>query len=806
MHFEPETETEREEEALLIIVDDSVHQSAFEKLRDVASRLARTRVLYPKGKNDLVGVVQAGSATTQNVLADANPGGYQGIQVHVQLITASLRALRALRSMNHDGKETNLLDVLDVAGDRLVTTAALRARTKRLLLFTEESSVMCGLSDENIDEFIGVCALYLESNIRVDIVLLGSSDVSEQAAEYFDLFLNDENDTDNDVQHPDCQEHVKRARQFRCAPLLAISKITGGVFTSLEDALPLIENPIPKLKRASVKFHGVLDVAGELQIPVKRYTHVLEVKPAPGKMLSWTETCKRGHTVLAIAETNRVASAKDDTVLQPEQIVNAYPYGPDLVPESANVDGYAWGMHLARGLHVLGFVAQRSVPQHLFLSSVDVIIPIADSPEATKLMRTLVLAMHSENLGALARSVIPKAGGAPSLCYLWPCIELCDQTHEIRNSYLFAVDIPMREDVRNMAFASLKDAMDNISKNAAEMMDNLVLHSMLKSNDDIDDETDGIMPLMSLDIPNPNLDYMQICIAHRILEGTDSTDSPPLSNWHTKLMSPESFLRKDDIKSRNTTLDQLKSVLPVLPVKQQEKRNRRTHTAVNSDTALINHYLPADTMVPEDEVENEGSDGDVDDLMGDDDANDGQILVANDIMINGHMIDANETLSEVTDANIIDVGEEAPVEDFLSLVRRGNIGFGSQSMQVMIRRMIREGGDDVLVVKCLQALRKACVEHKMARLFNDFIRSLVKRCEETNVVGRRTVNVLQSVGKMQAFNTAVELIRPLPPADAQQESAEWKRYQNYLRYLQKCDKETGQLMKDQTTEPSMSTV
>lgn len=821
MQFEPQTEPEREEEALLVVVDASVPQAVFEILRDAAFRLARTRVLYPIGKNDLVGVIQAGSATTKNLLADANPGGYQGIQVHVQLVTASLSALRAIKYMNHDKKETNLLDLLDVAGDRLVTAAALRARTKRLLLFTDASSVMCDLQEEMTDEFIGVCKLYCESGIRVDVVLHGSpSDICEQAAEYFDTFPKHETGIESDAQHLDCEEHVETAKKFRYAPLLAITKVTGGVFMSLEDALPFLENPKPKLKRASAKFYGVLDIAGELQIPVKRYTHVLEVKPAPGKKLSWSETCKRGRAILAIAETNRVASAKDDTVLQPEEIVNAYPYGPDLVPESVNVDGYAWGMHLDRGLHALGFVAQRTVPQNLFLSSVDVVIPISDSAEAAKLMRTLVVSMHCENVGMLARSVIPKSGGAPSLCYLWPRIELCRKTRAIRNCYLFAVDVPMREDVRNMGFASLKDALDDTSNSGIDMMDNLISYSMLRrgdggvgdseivdsGDDDSDEESDGTKLLIPSTIQNPNLDYMQICVAHRILEGTDSAELPPLSDWHAKLMSPESFLRKGDIESRHGTIDELKSTFPVLAVKQREKRNQRVHTAVNSDAGLINHYLPADTMVPGDDLEVEDGDEDVDDLVGDEDMEDGQVSVANVFTTIGETFDGRGTISEVTDLNLADVGEETPVEDFFSLVKSGNIGFGAQSIQVVIRRMIREGKNEGLVVNCLQALRKACVEHREARLFNDFVRRLVERCKETNVMGKRTLHMLKSIGRMQAFKTAIELIRPPRPVDAQQGNAEWKRYHNYTEYLQRCDKEAEELIKMKETKPSMSTM
>lgn len=846
MQFEPKIEPARGAEALLIVLDSSVPEDPFQRMRDAAFRLARTRLLYPIGKDDLIGVIQAGSAITANVLADANPGGYQGIQLHVPLVTASMRALNALNCMNSDRKATNLLDLLEVSGDRLVTAAALRARTKRLLLFTHVSSVLTKLSEDSLEEFVGISSLYRQYDIRIDIVLHGPSDISEQAANYLELFEEEEGEANDDDDYtideksapqgdstdlPSPQDCIDKAQHFLYAPLLALTKTTGGVLMSLEEALPLVENPKPKSKRATAKFYGVLDIANEIQIPVKRYTHVSEVKTAPGKKLSWAETCKRRRPVYAYVETNRVASAKDDTTLQPEQIINAYPYGPDLVPESSDADGYAWGMCLDRGLHVLCFVPQQSVPQHYFLSSVDVVLPIQDSPEAVRLMRTLVLALHSEKLGILARSVVPKNGGAPTLCYLWPNIELSCKTRKVQNCYLFAADVPMREDIRKMAFSSLKDAVADVSEKTFSAMNKFVSLGMLNPDEnditidleeDDEDEcgNDLARTLIPSKIINPNLNYMQMCVAHRILEGTDGTGLPPLAEWHEKLMNEESYLNQSHSEQWSEILGSLKSELPIIPVKKKESRGQRIHKAVDGDvSAIVNDCLPEENVVASDDVileegADDNDDDDDDDLVGDEDValemvNDAKIEVDANTDSGKEGVKDSMTISAVTGLDVIDVGDETPVEDLMSFVRHGQFRLGALSMQVVLRRLIRDGGDEGKIASCLQALRKVSIDNNDAGLFNSFVLGMAQRCKNKNALGNRTASVFRNIGSRGVFDSTLRLITPSHNGVAN-DSLGGQRQQGYGRYLEERNNEIEALAmgtgKNLEPQPSMSQI
>lgn len=741
----------RPTEALLIAIDSSISLSVFKNLQDTAFRVARTRLLYPVGKDDLVGVIQAGSSTTDNPLAEQTQGGYDGIHVHVPLISASIRAVRAIACMKNDARPTNLLNLLDVAGDRLVSAAAVRARRKRLLLFTADESVMANLSSEDNPDFYSTCDLYREHEIQVDVILsCGNEEAAQQIRHCEDMF------EDEDIISP--EQCAAKVTTLRCAPLIILSKSTGGFIMSLEDALPLVDNPVPKVKRGTVKYNGVLNIGDVLKIPVKCYTHVHETKPPPGKKLSWEETNKRERTVFVMSETNRVASAKDDTALEPQQIVDAFPYGPNLVPAPNDIESeHPWHMHRNRGLDVIGFVAQSSISDHIFLSHVDVIIAMKDSLESARLLRTLVIALYSEKLGILARSVMPPRGGAPNLCYLWPRIELDRTKRTIQNCFLFAVQIPMREDVRDLPFGSLEDELSDVPDSTIKAMDLFVSSSVLKPERfentslqspayiDSDDEDEELLSLHPPNMANPNLDWFNNCIVHRLINGPTSGDFPPLSNWHMNILNPSKFISEHSFRSHQNAAESLKTCLPILPVKQRDRKSRRVHKALNGDLASIVHYLP----------DEETHSIEVEDVQVDESDKDGD--EPPDVpMETWEGVD--DVISNVTGIDANDVGDITPVEDFKRLIQKGRFRFAAASLQVVIRRVIRDLLGDEKAILCLEALRKACIEHKEPRFFNDFVSSLVQRCERKDAIGSRTKMFFHVVGEQKRTASALHMI------------------------------------------------
>lgn len=118
-------------EVLLVSLDASMIEAVFKPLRIAAFPRARTRYVYPVRKDDLIDVIQAGAPVTCNKQAVKQHGGYLRIRVSVLLVTASRRALYALeRGMRRrcDPAPWNILDLFNVAGDKVVSAAAFRSR------------------------------------------------------------------------------------------------------------------------------------------------------------------------------------------------------------------------------------------------------------------------------------------------------------------------------------------------------------------------------------------------------------------------------------------------------------------------------------------------------------------------------------------------------------------------------------------------------------------------------------------------------------------------------------------------------
>lgn len=832
MELEPQIEPIRDTEALLIAVDTSASKKSFKSLQQAAFRLARTRLLYPISKDDLIGVLQAGSEKTDNPLAKQEPSGYQGIQVHVPLISASLRAVRSLNNLEHHGCSTHLLNLLDVAGDSLVSAAALRSRRKRLLIFTTDKSKICSLPTADDEDFIATCNLYaaFENDIRVDVIIECSSEQTDTDISHYDDLFYDEASDQNEEVLPTPKASLEKASQFACKSLLALAKCTGGLIMSLSTANPMTDKPAPRAKRASVKFHGVLDIADKIQIPVKKYSYVLEAKHPPGKKISWEESIKCAKYIPVLVETNRVASTKDDTPLEPEEIVNAFSYGPDLVPEQHEVDSYAWSMHMDRGLDVIGFVSQASVPQHMFIGRVDAVIAMKESPEAIRLLKTVVLAMHAEKLGILARSVTPARGGAPSLCYLWPRIELSSDGRTVRNCFLFSVDVPMREDIRDLPFASLEDELEDTLKEAFSAMNDFISCSMLDGNnqnekseeeedESEEDDEEGKRGFSPTTFPNPNLDWFNNCIVHRALQGPSGTGFPELSEWHKKLISPESFLAQVHKVGREQAVRSLKIALPIAPAKKREKKGRRVHTALNGDLASIVDYLPEEGT-EWDADGDQNSDGTnvvsgLDEVDEVEDEGSGDEIVAERLPEAAPIWDNDDNLqddmvSNVTDRVALnDVGSKTPVEDFKHLVNKGQFRFAALSLQVMLRRLIRgchgntdstDADDNKTSMKCLQALRIACYEHKESRFFNDFITSMIQRCDRQDSIGKRTEAFFRYVGIKEQVHSTLDMI-PLAIGASSSIAKKTNRDNQHAEFV----KEMSEAIAKLTTQEAKST-
>lgn len=747
MQLEPEITPIRESESLIVVLDTCTTSiSVFEDLRDFAARLARTRLIYGTSKDDLIGVILSGSAKTINNLVREHPSGYGGIETVVPPMTRSLRAVKALRDAPQGSSSSNLLNLMDVCGDYLSTGASTRSKKRRIVLCTDGESIISTLGSADMEDFESCCNLYREVGIRVDVVCHCSEEYADKLQSYEEEFS-----TMTDLSVEDC---VRRCKGFGKSFLFTVAKATGGVMMPFADASPLADKPIGKTKRAVAKFRGVLNIANILKIPVRRYNHACEAKHPAGKKLSWSASSKLGEPISVHVETQRVASARDDSPLETEEIVNAYPYGPDLVPEQNEIDTCAWSIHLPRGLDVIAFVPQESIPPRLFLGQVEVVVAMSGCDGANLLMKSIVLAMQADKVGMLARSVTSSKGGSPTLAYLWPRVEADSDRRSIRNCFLLYVNLPMREDIRELPFASLGDVLENVPTGADDAMQRYIAAAMLDIDGaaDSDDDKDDCEDFWPHESCNPNLDWFNICIVHRALSGTSGSDLPPLSEWHRRIMDPSSFRQRKHANAFQQAISDLKGVLPVIPVPQREKKGRKVYRALSGELASIVDYLPVDdgSAAP---TENEDAE---------------RIIDVPTLQTDTY----DDISSTVTDLNVLDVREEVPVEDFKELVKKGHFRFAALSLLIVVRRLIREVVDDDKAMYCLQALRKASIETKEPRLFNDFIANLVERCLRLDASGNRTAAFFRHVGRADKIDSTLDVI---PASRARNCSSESER-------------------------------
>lgn len=770
MSYEPKFPEPREAEALLIAVDSfATHgpPSPFESLRDAAMRMARTRLVYSTLKDDLVAIVKSGSRETRNTLAEEQPGGYEGIEVVHPPVSKSLAAVKALADMTPGNRPSNFVDLLEVCGLTLSLPAVDRAKKKRLVLFTDGVEICKSVVGEYVGDFQHACEQYMVHKIQVDVICYCDDSDIEQLLELGE---------DGTEEERSMTEWMEKTAGHALSFLFVLSKVTGGVIMSFEDASPLVDRPTPKVKRATAKYRGTLNVADVLKIPVKRFSYVNEAKHPTGKKLSWEASVRRKVPIPVVVETQRVASAKDDAPLEAGEVVNAYPYGPELVPEQNEVDSYAWSIRLPKGLDVIGFVNQSSVPSKLFMGHVDVVIAMPGVDGADRLIKTLVLALHAEELGILARSVSGPKGGVPLLEFLWPRIELCEESGAVKNCYLFVVEIPMKEDVRDLPFGTLADTAMEVPENAKDAMKRYIAASSQEPGEEGDNEGDEL--LWPPDVCNPNLDWFNVCIVHRALAGLSDTDFPPLSQWHSELIDPVSFIGDKDSLVEVTQV--LKALLPVLPVKKKEKKGRRVHQAVNGDLASILDYLPSSSGGNEDD-DGDREDHDHDGVMG--------------------SSDYDDAVSAVTDFDTRDVGEESPVADFQLLVKAGKFNFAAVSMFVVIRRLIRDTIDDTKAMKCLQAVRRTSVERAEFRYFNDFVCSLVARCNRRDSLGNRTAAFFRHVGRLVEVDSTLKII-PLSVSLSEEDETAGDRAQR--EFLEDIGRQVAELAAEKKPEFSAS--
>lgn len=368
----------RETEVLVLAVDCSQYASEypekFERLRDVATRMERNRLLHGESKHDRIGVFKIGSETTENNIAVIKPPWYKYIECAVPADCLCVEAVRTVRGLTPGFKRVILLDVIDVLGDYLEGFDLGTAKRKRTVFFTRKGGAAYQPVDEELGELIERLGFYREQKIQLDVVCEDWTDVDDDAD---DLQIADEMPT-RKTMRPVADIFTYSAERG-IHHLWGIANATGDSIYSAADALGAVDMPLPKGKKAVAKFRGTLNIGKHVKIPVKAFITASIAGKEPAIKLSWAASVDANAPVGVHVATVRAKEVKDAKPLRDSQIVNAYPYGINLVPEQNDVGEHAWYFRLDRNdMSVIAFVSQKVVPARWFMSSVCAVISMPE--------------------------------------------------------------------------------------------------------------------------------------------------------------------------------------------------------------------------------------------------------------------------------------------------------------------------------------------------------------------------------------------------------------------------------------------
>lgn len=175
-----------------------------------------------------------------------------------------------------------------------------------------------------------------------------------------------------------------------------------------------------------------------------------------------------------IIENNFVMQGDESgKLVDKENVMNAYYYGPQLVPISPILEAGSKILE-DKNFRLLGFIEKDKVPRHAFMGDVDIIVPSTDNLVGRKLFTALNYSMLSLNRYGLAR-YIPrnsKNGVTPKMVVLIPY-------RSTEREMFYLVEMPTTEDVRQYPFNPLRQS----TTQQKEMVKGLVSKMMLFGDD-----------------------------------------------------------------------------------------------------------------------------------------------------------------------------------------------------------------------------------------------------------------------------------------------------------------------------------
>lgn len=543
-------EPTKEATYLLLDVADSMRPHLADAKMALKAQLTN-KVLF--SRQDVVGLALLGTQETENAVnEEMGDGQYENISVKYPVSKATFQAVSALEDAECEGATADLVDGLVVGMDAVCKYVRHLKFGKRVVLVTDGSSYVETELDEIVDNL-------LRESIKLTVIGVGLTDGG----------VKPEVKPDDGGATPR-EKFVQTLGQLRAR--------LGGAFEKLElsDVLKQGSGLVGKSVRPSKAFQGALQLGAGLSIPVHCWRRV-----SKAANVTFKNVCKQAlgddlngpvdqpDATVTSSRTYRADDADDE--VPPELRQNAYKYGKDIVPVTAqDEEAMKFGVP-EKGLQLVGMVPQEDVPPHLLMSKTQCLVGDPGAPYAHSAVSALGMAMEEEGLVAIVRYASRK-GDCPRLFCLKPGARC-----------LFLHAVPFEEELRRMEWQlPPKEAAAGPSTEQQAAADALL--------DALDFCNPAVAPaeptagkgkhaVRPKDVGNPTLQRTYQLILHKALSPSDGLPAP---DW--RVMAP---LKPDPalFSHAKSALHAFRAACPTAKDEKDEKKPYKRGAASGGGTA-----------------------------------------------------------------------------------------------------------------------------------------------------------------------------------------------------------------------------
>ncbi|KAL2553001.1 ATP-dependent DNA helicase 2 subunit KU80 [Forsythia ovata] len=364
----------------------------------------------------------------------------------------------------------------------------------------------------------------------------------------------------------------------------------------------------------------------------------------------------------------------------PEQRIKGYRYGPQVVPiSSAELEAFKFKPE--KSVKLLGFTDASNIMRHYYMRDVNIFIAEPGNTKAIVAVSALARALKQMNKVAIVRCVWRQGQGNVVVGVLTPNVSDKDN---IPDSFYFNV-LPFAEDIREFQFPSFSNLPSSMQPNEQqqEAADKLVQMLDLAPTG-----KEALRPDLT---PNPVLERFYHCL--EVKSKQQDAAVPPLDETLRKITEPDPEL----ISQNKVVIDEFRRCFELKENPKLKKSSQRLLREKPSGSS--------------EEVVGNGADA--------------------------QPIDAIEYTSGV---KVEKIGDLNPVQDFEAMMsRRDSTEWVNKAIQDMKNKIFDivensfEGDTYHKALECLVALRKGCILEQEPKQFNDFLRRLVKFCQEKDL-------------------------------------------------------------------------